>query len=75
MAILRATPTVIVGGTLFAALHFVYGNAAPDNVVAGFFLTWAYLKSGTLVIPIIYHAAGNGFVLACHFVAWHWTHG
>lgn len=74
VAILRPTATIFVGGVLFGALHFVYGNPAPDNCVAGFFLVWAYLKSGSLVLPILYHAAGNGFVLVCHFVAWHWTH-
>jgi len=50
---------ILVNGLLFAALHFLYGNPSPDNFVAGYFLAWAYLKSGTLWVPIALHAVGN----------------
>ncbi len=36
----------------------------PDNLVAGFFVAWAYLRSETIVIPIALHALGNLVVVA-----------
>jgi membrane protease YdiL (CAAX protease family) len=56
--------TVLASGILFALLHFIYGNAAPTNVVAGFVLGWAFLKSETLVVPILLHSLGNFMVIA-----------
>ena len=55
--------TILVSGFIFAILHFIYGNPAPDNFIAGFFLSWAYLKSGSLIIPIIFHSIGNAFTI------------
>jgi hypothetical protein len=52
-------PTVFVSGALFGAVHFVYDNAGPDNFVAGYFFAWAYLRSGSIALPIGLHAAGN----------------
>jgi len=65
--------TVAVGGTTFAALHFAYGNPAPDNFIAGFFLCWAYLKSGSLLVPLLFHSIGNAFVMMAHLANWYWT--
>lgn len=52
-------PTVFVSGALFGTVHFVYDNAGPDNFVAGYFFAWAYLRSGSIALPIGLHAAGN----------------
>ncbi|KPK22070.1 MAG: hypothetical protein AMK69_20550, partial [Nitrospira bacterium SG8_3] len=41
--------TIFASGALFAALHFVWGNASPDNFIAGYFLAWAFLKSGSIL--------------------------
>lgn len=62
---------IVVGGILFAALHFVYGNPGPDNVIAGFFFCWVYVKSGSLIVPILFHSVGNGFVLAAQLGNWY----
>lgn len=56
-------PAIIVSGLVFAWLHFVYGNPGPDNFVAGYVLAWAFLRSGSLAVPIVLHALGNLFVL------------
>ena len=64
--------TILLGGAVFAALHFRYGNPAPNNLLAGFLLTWAYLRSSNLVIPILLHALGNGFVWVAHIGLFHW---
>ena len=64
--------TIAVSGAVFAALHFVYGNPGPDNFIAGYFLAWAYLKSGTLMIPMALHALGNACVIALHVGTWYW---
>ncbi len=50
---------IVIDGAVFALLHFVYGNASPDNFVGGYVLAWAYLRSGTIVVPLVLHAAGN----------------
>ncbi len=50
---------IAASGIVFAALHVLYGNAGPDNVIAGFVLAWAYLRSGTLLVPIALHSLGN----------------
>ncbi len=51
--------TIIISGSVFGLLHFVYDNPGPDNFIAGYVLGWAYMKSETLVIPIALHALGN----------------
>ena len=58
--------TIVASGGLFAYLHFHYGNPGPDNFVAGYILGWAYLRSGSLVVPIALHALGNLCVFAAN---------
>ncbi len=60
--------TVAIDGLLFASLHFVYGNPSPENLVGGFFLAWVYLRSETILLPIMYHSLGN-FVALCFQLA------
>jgi len=43
----------------------LYGNPSPENLLGGFILCWAFLKSQTLVVPLLLHAGGN----ACAFLA------
>jgi membrane protease YdiL (CAAX protease family) len=52
-------PTIFVSGAIFAAVHFAYGTAGPDNFVAGYFFAWAYLRSGSVAVPMALHASGN----------------
>ncbi len=54
--------TIVISGLIFGAAHFIWGNPGPDNFVAGYLLAWSFLKSGSIVIPIILHAAGNACV-------------
>lgn len=56
----------------FAGLHFAAHVASPDNVIAGVFLAWAFLKSGSFAVPVALHALGNTFVLAVEITAWYW---
>ena len=51
--------TVIAGGVLFGLIHVLGGNPGPDNLIAGFFLQWAYMKSGTVLVPLAMHSSGN----------------
>lgn len=59
-------PTIVVSGSVFGLLHFLYGNPGPDNFIAGYILGWAYLHSGTLLLPIVLHALGNACVWLGH---------
>jgi len=62
---------ILASGIVFAGLHWIYGNASIENQVAGFILAWAYLRSGTLVIPILIHAVGNLMALDLQLIAYH----
>ena len=59
VAVIGRWPTVVASGAIFALAHVAYGTASPDNFVAGYFLAWAYLRSGSVALPIAMHAAGN----------------
>ena len=64
----RHRTVIIISGTLFALLHFTYGTLAPTNLLAGYLLSWAYLMSGSLWVPVIWHSAGNMGILAAGMV-------
>jgi membrane protease YdiL (CAAX protease family) len=55
---------IAVTGAMFAAAHWMYGVSGPDNLIAGFFLAWAFLRSGTFVVPLALHTCGNALALA-----------
>ena len=63
---------IAVSGLLFAAAHVLGGNAAPDNLLAGFILAWAFLKSGTIAVPIALHSLGNVCAFAFQTVHFYW---
>jgi membrane protease YdiL (CAAX protease family) len=64
--------TIAVNGVIFAALHVLYGNASPENLLAGFFLAWAFLKSGTLAVPMALHSLGNLCAFASQVLCFYW---
>jgi uncharacterized protein len=41
--LLRPVGAILVSGLLFGFMHLVAGVPGPDNLIAGFFLAWAYL--------------------------------
>ena len=61
--------TIVVNGVVFALLHFVYGNPSPENMVGGFFLAWIYLKSETILLPLMFHSIGNMVALGCQLAS------
>lgn len=63
--------TIAVSGIIFAAVHLLGGRASPENLIAGFLLAWAFLKSGTILVPIAMHSGGNFFALAGQAAAWY----
>jgi len=71
LATQRRWPVILLSGVVFALLHVAYGNPGPDNFLAGFVLAWAYLHSGSIVVPIVLHAFGNAFALTLHLVTWY----
>jgi membrane protease YdiL (CAAX protease family) len=73
--LLRPWGTIAVSGLVFGALHVLYGNPGPDNLIAGFFLGWAYLKSGTILVPIVLHSLGNLCVVLAQVAGWYWLIG
>lgn len=64
------TAAILLSGATFAGLHFVYGNPSPDNFLAGYVLAWAYLKSGSIVVPIVLHSLGNSIAFAAQLGIW-----
>jgi membrane protease YdiL (CAAX protease family) len=69
---LRPWGAIAVSGLAFGGLHLAYGNPSPENLVGGFFLAWAYLKSESIVVPVLLHGLGNLFALAGQVGAWYW---
>ncbi len=67
------TRTIIINGIVFATAHFLWGNPGPDNFIAGYFLAWAYLKSGSLLVPVTLHFLGNLVAFAAQVAAWHYA--
>ena len=65
------TRAIILSGGIFAALHILYGNPGPDNFLAGYVLAWAYLKSGSLMVPVVLHSLGNSVAFAFQLAAWY----
>lgn len=66
---------VAASGTTFALLHFVYGNPSPENMLGGFLLAWAFVRSGSVCVPLLLHAVGNLLVLVAQIGIWQWTSG
>jgi membrane protease YdiL (CAAX protease family) len=72
VVLLGARGAIVVSGLVFGALHILYGNPGPDNLVAGFFLAWAFLKSGSILVPVALHALGNLCALGSWIGMWLW---
>ncbi|HVW00323.1 MAG TPA: CPBP family intramembrane glutamic endopeptidase [Planctomycetaceae bacterium] len=66
---------ILISGTVFAAMHWVYGNPSPENQLGGFLLAYAYLRSGTIAVPIAMHSAGNAVALIGQLAHWQLTSG
>jgi membrane protease YdiL (CAAX protease family) len=62
-ACLGGRTAILVSGVLFSLIHVFYGNPNPLNLIAGFFLAWTFVKSGTVLIPMLIHILGNAFFL------------
>ena len=67
-AVARPWVVIAASGVAFAGLHVLYGNPGVDNCLAGLLLAWAYLKSGSLLVPLLLHSAGNLAVGLIHMV-------
>jgi membrane protease YdiL (CAAX protease family) len=66
---------IAVSGLAFGGLHVAYGNPSPENLVGGFFLAWAYLKSESIAVPVLLHGLGNLCALAGQVAGWYWFIG
>jgi len=64
--------TILASGLVFALIHILRGNASPENQIAGFLLEWAFLRSGTILVPIAMHSAGNLIALGFQVGGWYW---
>ncbi len=64
--------TVLVAGLTFAALHYAYGNLGANHVFAGFVMGWAYLRSGSLLVPILLHSLGNLLIWFLNVGLFYW---
>jgi membrane protease YdiL (CAAX protease family) len=63
---------IVVSGLAFAGLHVIGGSPSPENLVGGLFLAWAYLKSESIVVPVLLHSLGNLCALAAQVGTWYW---
>jgi uncharacterized protein len=63
---------IAISGLAFAGMHWAYGIPSPENLIGGFFLAWAFLKSESLAVPVALHGLGNVCALASQMGAWYW---
>ena len=66
---------IALSGLAFGALHFAYGIPSPENLLGGYFLAWAYLKSESIAVPVLLHGLGNLCALAAQVAGWYWLRG
>jgi membrane protease YdiL (CAAX protease family) len=71
----RPWTAIVISGVVFAALHIICNNPSPENLVGGLFLAWAYLKSGSIYVPLFLHSLGNLVAWAAQLATWYWLHG
>ena len=64
--------TIAISGILFGGLHVGYGNPSPENLVGGFFLAWVYLKSETILLPLLLHSLGNSIAFTGQILGWYY---
>jgi membrane protease YdiL (CAAX protease family) len=62
---------VVLSGAVFAYLHFVYNNPGPDNFIGGYLFAWMYLRSGSILVPLAFHALANGALIVLNVIAFH----
>lgn len=72
LALGRRWLVIFISGALFGWLHFRYGNPGPDNFIAGYLLAWAFLKSESILVPILLHSAGNFAVFCFNWYLFYW---
>jgi len=65
VALARSWVGIIVSGAVFASAHFLAGVATVDNLIGGFFLAWLFIKSETILVPIVLHSISNLILLIC----------
>jgi membrane protease YdiL (CAAX protease family) len=66
---------IAASGLLFGGMHWAAGTPSPENLVGGFLLAWAYLKSGSIAVPVLLHGLGNLFALGAQVGMWYWSQG
>jgi len=71
VALVGSRWTIFISGIIFAALHFVYQMPGPANFIAGYFLAWAFLKSGSILIPVVIHSLGNACFIVVQLGTWY----
>jgi membrane protease YdiL (CAAX protease family) len=71
VALLGPWYAIAISGVVFGALHCLYGNPAPTNFVAGYVLAWAYIRSESILVPVVWHSLGNAAILMFQVGAWY----
>jgi membrane protease YdiL (CAAX protease family) len=61
---------VLASGAAFGYIHVLYGVPAANNIAAGFVFAWMYLRSGSIAVPIAFHALGNLTVAVLSYLAY-----
>lgn len=74
-AILPRGAVIVASGLVFGLAHVLAGVGEATHFVMGFFFAWAYLKSGSIVVPVAFHALNNLWMLGVQIGAWYWFNG
>lgn len=71
MNVLGGWKSIAVSGLLFAVLQVFHDSASLVKLFGGLFLAWAYLKSDSILLPVMLHGVGNTIVLAYQAEVWY----
>jgi len=63
VALVRSWGGIAISGVIFWLSHYVAGVASLDNLIGGFLLAWCFVKSETIILPIVLHSLSNLFML------------
>jgi len=57
------TGAIIGSGLVFGGFHLASGYGVIPTLLAGHLLAWAFLKSKSILVPIVLHSLGNTCIL------------
>jgi membrane protease YdiL (CAAX protease family) len=72
VVLVRPVGAIAASAVLFSLAHIVGGVVSIGHLLVGIFLAWAYLESGSILVPVVLHSLGNLLPTGTKIGAWYW---